>query len=188
MIGAREATLSLAGALRIARFDARGMLFFNASVAGFWRSFWVAALIAPFHFLYVALVWRMMEEGTSLARYVSLEVIVYVCGWVAFPLAMVTVSQLLERTERFLLFATAYNWTQLVLAAIGVPVQIAVVTGLLSGAAMSIALAGVIVYALVLTWFLARRLLGVGDFAAALVVVVELAVSYVIQLFGVLML
>ncbi|MBF0248706.1 MAG: hypothetical protein HQL36_11655, partial [Alphaproteobacteria bacterium] len=52
----------------------------------------------------------------------------------------------------------------------------------------SIALAGVIVYALVLTWFLARRLLGVGDFAAALVVVVELAVSYVIQLFGVLML
>jgi len=49
---AREMMYALYGAYRLARFDAGGMRYFDASIDGFWRSFFAAVLIAPFYLIY----------------------------------------------------------------------------------------------------------------------------------------
>ena len=43
----QEITASIYGAWRLALLDRSGMNWFNHSIEGFWRSFFVALLIAP---------------------------------------------------------------------------------------------------------------------------------------------
>ena len=47
MIGVSDLAAGLRGALRLARFDARGLEQFDNTPRGFWRSFVVALLILP---------------------------------------------------------------------------------------------------------------------------------------------
>ena len=112
MISPREATLSLMGALRLARFDEKGALFFNTTLQGFWNSFWVAALIAPLYFLEFVLRWNLEDVSAPGLRYFSVEIIMYAMGWVAFPLAMVYVCRLMGWSERFLVivYSLGLSW------------------------------------------------------------------------------
>lgn len=185
MISPREATLSLTGALRLARFNEHGVKFFNASVQGFWNSFWVAAVIAPFHFLEIALIWQHAEETTTSAlRYFSIEVIMYVMRWVALPLAMVYVCRLIDRSDRFLTFGVATNWADLVASAVIIPAQIAIITELFTGAAMSFTLSVVILYSLGLSWFVARHALNLSGLAASGVVALAVVINFFIRYWG----
>lgn len=187
MISAREATLSLMGAMRLARFDEKGALFFNTTVQGFWNSFWVAAVIAPFHLLYIALIWQNEDIPTTAARYFTTEAIIYVMGWVAFPLAMVYVCRWMNWSERFLAFGVANNWADLIVSAFFIPVQIAVVTNLLTGSAMSLMLAVAILYSLGLSWFVTRHTLNISALAASGVVTVAVFINFFIRYWGALL-
>ncbi len=188
MITPREATLALMGALRLARFDAGGAQFFNATVRGFWNSFWAAAIVAPFHFLEIALVWQNNKtEIADPARYFAVEGIMYVMLWVAFPLAMVYVCRMIDREAWFLTFGVANNWSDLVVSAVAIPVQIAVITGLLTGSAMSFLLSVVILYSLGLAWFIARHTLNLSGFAASGVVALAVMISFLIRFWGMLL-
>lgn len=184
----REATLSLAGAFRLACFDNAGVHFFNATVQGFWNSYWVAAIVAPFHFLHVALIWHYGSEiPTPAFRYFSVEAIQYVMMWVAFPLVMVYVTRQFDRWDRFFTFGVANNWADLVISAVAIPVQIAVVTGLLTGTAMSLALSVVILYSLGLSWFIARHTLNISGLGASGVVTLSVFISFVIRYWAMLL-
>lgn len=184
MISPREATLALAGAVRLAKFDAKGTVFFNATTRGFWNSFWVAAIIAPFHFVHSALLWQSQDIPTTALRYFSIEIIMYVMGWVALPLAMVYVCRAMDWTDRFLRFGVANNWADLIVSAIALPVQIAIVTDLLTGSAMSLVLAMVIVYSLGVSWFVSRHTLKITGFAAIGVVTLAVFINFFIHFWG----
>ena len=184
MISPREATLALAGAVRLAKFDAKGTLFFNATVNGFWNSFWVAALILPFHLLHSALLWQSQDIPTTALRYFSLEIIMYGMGWVALPLAMVYVCRAMDWSDRFLKYGVANNWSDLIVSAITLPVQIAIVTGLLTGAAMSMVLAVIIVYSIGVAWFVARHALNISGLAAMGVVSMAVFINLFIHFWG----
>ena len=196
MIPPREATLSLMGALRLGRFDEKGAVFFNASVQGFWNSFWVAALIAPFYLLELSIRWQYSDLPTagmsapdapsslSALRYFSVELIMYAMSWVAFPLAMVYLCRAVGWSKRFLSFGVANNWTDLIASALAIPVQIAVTVGLLTDTAMSFMLALVIVYALGLSWFVARHTLNISALAATGVVALSVFVNFFIRFWG----
>lgn len=184
MISGREAALAVSGAVRLARFDAKGAYFFNATVQGFWNSFWVAAVIAPVHILYIALIWQNEDIPTTALRFFSIETIMYVMNWVAFPLAMVTVSKWLDRRDRFLTFGTANNWTDLVVSALVLPVQIAITTDLLTGTALSFALAVAIVYSLGVSWFVSRHTLNISGLAASGVIALAVFINFIIRYWG----
>lgn len=184
MISPREATLGLMGALRLARFDEKGAIYFNATVQGFWNSFWVAAIIAPFHLLYVALIWHNEDIPTTAFRYFTIETIMYVMGWVALPLAMFYVCQTLKWSDRFLMFGVANNWADLIAAALFIPVQIAITTDLLTGSAMSLMLSVAILYSLGLSWFVARHTLNIPALAASGVVALSVFISFFIRYWG----
>jgi hypothetical protein len=199
MISPREATLALMGAVRMGRFDEKGAIFFNATVQGFWNSFWVAALIAPFYLLELATRWHNTDipdpdvvaadlAATDLSigafRYFSVELIMYAMSWVAFPLVMFYVCRTFDWSKRFLNFAVASNWTDLIASALSIPVQIAISLELLTGSAMSFMLALVIVYALGLSWFVARHTLSISALAATGVVSLSIFVNIIIRYWG----
>lgn len=199
MISAREAAFSLMGAVRMGRFDEQGAIFFNATVQGFWNSFSVAVLIAPFYLLELATRWfyaavpepdvvaadmAAANQSIEALRYFSVEIIMYAMSWVAFPLVMFYVCRTFGWSQRFLNFAVASNWTDLIASALSIPVQIAISLELLTGSAMSFMLALVIVYALGLSWFVARHTLNIPALAATGVVALSVFVNIIIRYWG----
>ncbi len=181
MLSAREAATSLYGAYRLARFDARGMTYFETSLAGFWRSFYAAVIVAPV--FAVLLVMRYAAGGAAVdgVRFAAVEAIAYVIAWVAFPLVMVSLARVLDREERYLGYIIAYNWAAVLRNAFYMPVVMLGVTGTVPAETARtlglIALSVVLVY----TWFIARVALNVGVGTAAALVALDLVLSVFIN-------
>src|ERR1700719_1853975 len=106
-----ETQLAIGGALKLARGDARGLGFFDASLDGFWRSFRAAAICYPLYLILLA--FRVTADkwaASGVASIIAVESIAYVISWTAFPLLMLPLCRALGRENRFLAFMVAYNW------------------------------------------------------------------------------
>jgi hypothetical protein len=175
-----EIRLALAGTMQLARGDAGGLSWFDASIEGFWRSF-RAALISYPMFL-VLLTFRVTAaqlEHSSIARIAVVETIGYTIAWAAFPLLVLPLTRVLDRENRFLLFMVAYNWSQVLQTALFVIVAILAAvlpTGLGQGIELAAAVA-VLVY----EWFIARVALVIPGVAATLVVLIDMLLGTVLN-------
>ena len=83
MLNTRELAASVYGAYRLARLDPNGLRFFDASPAGARRSFYAAAIVAPFYALMLAV--GAPEPASDTLRFSLVEGIAYVLSWVAYP-------------------------------------------------------------------------------------------------------
>ncbi len=177
MLSAREAAYSLYGAYRLARLDAGGLAYFDASLGGFWRSFYAAAFIAPPFALLLALRYADGMVTASPLPYAAIEAIAYVIAWVAFPVAMLTVAKMLDRESRLIGFLVAYNWAAVLQNALYLPIPMMGITGVLTVTAAN----GMGMLALLLilgyTWFITKTALEVTSAAAAGIVALDLGLS-----------
>lgn len=177
MITVRELAFGVYGAWRLLKLDRDGMAYFDATVAGFWRSFWVAALVAPPFFLLVALRFDAGEVQADPLRYWMVEAVAYVIAWLVFPVVMISVCRFLDREHRFVAFIVAYNWTALLQNGFYLPVALAGAVGLISGEAEGflslLVLSGILAY----QWFVTRVALVVPPMTAVAIVVLDLLVS-----------
>jgi hypothetical protein len=114
MVSSREATASIYGAWRLARLDPRGLSYFNTTEAGFWRSFWAAAISAPAYVLTVAFEYAQRTPTATDARIFAVHAIAYVISWTAFPLVMATVVRMLDRERYYVRYIVAHNWANVV--------------------------------------------------------------------------
>jgi hypothetical protein len=181
MLTVREASTALYGAFRLARLDAGGLSFFDASVDGFWRSFYAALLVAPLYLLLV-LVRYVTEFGeASSVRYVLVESIAYAISWLAFPVLMDVVSGFLGRRERYIRYIVAYNWAAVLQNALYLPIVIFGITGAIpQGAASTLAVVALaLIFAYI--WFITRSALAVPGPTAAGIVVADFLLSVLIQ-------
>jgi hypothetical protein len=170
-----ELRLAMSGALRLAVGDRRGLGCFDTSLDGFWRSFRAAIICYPFYlFLLVVRVKAAQWHASGAATIVIVETIDYVIAWVAFPLLILPLSRWLGRTERFLPFMVAYNWSQIPQTALIAVIGLDGMTGLVSPAALPSAELVAILATMVYEWYIARVALAVGSAAAILVVLVDL--------------
>ena len=170
MITAREVVVSLYGALRLARFDAGGMAFFDTSRDGFWRSFYAALLVAPLYLAVLLVRFASGEVEADALRYLVVEASGYTIHWVAFPLIMFTACRAMEREERYVPFIVAYNWAAVIQNAVFLPVAL---FGFLDvfPENFSILVGGILFSAiLVYDWFVARTALQVSALIAGLIV------------------
>ena len=184
MLTAREALSSLYGAYRLARFDAGGMAFFDTSIDGFWRSFFAAAIVAPFYAVLLTLRFAEGLVSTQPLRFAAIEAIAYVIAWVAFPLVMVSIARLLDREDRYLGYIVAYNWAAVLQNALYLPLAILAVTGGLTADLANtlamIALLAILIY----TWFITKTAMALGALAAAALVALDLILSIFINSFA----
>lgn len=175
-----EVTTALYGACRLARFDANGLAHFDATVDGFWRSFVAAVLVAPMYAWLLAQRFQPDEIGDPL-RFRLVEALAYVISWVVYPLLMVTVTRLLDREGRFLVYAVAYNWSLVIQHALFTPVVAISAFGLLPpgvAALMSVAVFG---YILAYIWFIAVSALRIAAMTAAGIVIIDLLLSVIVS-------
>ena len=180
MISLREASLALSGAFRLARFDANGALFFVPTVASFWNSFWVLAAIIPLHTVLLALVWQVRQPDVSLTYFIAIDIAASAVSWLGFFLVMFHISEWIGRGQRFLSFAIATNWTSLCIAALVIPVEIASLTGILTGDLLSLFLAVGFLYRFLLPWFVARHALNLSVLGAFGVVMLDVLIMVII--------
>ena len=177
MLSAREAAYSLYGAYRLARLDAGGLAYFDCSLGGFWRSFYAAAFIAPFFTLLLALRYADGTMAASPLRYAAIESIAYVIAWVAFPVVMLTVVQMLDREKRLVSYIVAYNWAAVLQNALYLPILIMGITGVLAVNVANGLVWLALVLILIYTWFITKTALEVSAAAAAGVVALDLVLS-----------
>lgn len=178
-MNARDLAAGMAAAALLARGRSAGLALLDGTPAGAWRSFAALFVAAPF-FLGLKLIAAppMLARADPLRLWLA-EAIGYVIGWFALPLAMVTVSRLLDRAGRFPLFVTAWNWTNLAQAM--VLLAAALVAALLPGGFGQFVSLLALGYVLWLQWFVAREALAVPGLQAAAVVGLDLVLGLFIS-------
>src|SRR5579863_2763786 len=109
-----EVQTAVAGALRLAVGDRRGLGLFDTSIDGFWRSFRAGAICYPLYAVLLGFrVTAAQWEASGVVPILVVETIAYVISWVAFPLLILPVARQFHRDDRFLAFMVAYNWSQI---------------------------------------------------------------------------
>ena len=184
MITAREIVCGLYGAFRLACLDRGGSNYFDQSPEGFWRSFFAAVLVLPFFVILIAL--RFGEPGLTQnsVRYFSIEMTSYVISWVAFPLAILPVTRLLDREQNFLGFIVAYNWTSVLQSALYLPIAMLTITQVIPAPYASVISTVAIGFVVVYSWFVARVVLDVTVGAAIAIVGMDLILSLMIRTYS----
>lgn len=180
MISRIEFAAAIAGVRGLARFDSRALGFFDATLAGFWRSYWAAAILAPFTAAMVARQ-AMLEPPDSPVRFVISQAVGYALGWLAFPLAMVQIADMLGRRERYFTYMVSYNWFHLIEIALWGPLLVLGLANALPPAAegfLSLIILGVL---LGYEWFIAKTALKIEGGPAAALVAIDLLLNLVID-------
>jgi hypothetical protein len=176
----REIAAGAYGAWRLALFDPAGMQWFDRSIEGFWRSFRVAALVAPAYALLLYLHDLSGSPPPDLARYLVVQAIAYVVMWVAFPLVMAHLAPIIDRDAEYLGFVVAYNWSTILQMAVLLPLAFLLAGRTEPGGPASLlALAGQLAL-LVYEWFIVKTALRLGGFAATGLVLLDFVLSLLI--------
>ena len=171
--------MSIAGALKLARFDAGGMAFFEISPQGFWRSFWAAGIVAPFFLLLLVL--RHIEAGGAFGHHIVIESLAYVIAWLLFPTVMATVTRMLGCAQNFVPFIIAYNWAGAIQNGVYLPIAILGYTGALSGESASFLALMAIAWVLIYTFFVVRTVLELPAGTAVSIVVLDFVLGLVVD-------
>ena len=109
-----ETTRAVTGAYRLAVGDRNGLLFFDTSVDGFWRSFRAAVIVFPLYAFVRYMDFEQADETFPLASYAAAELFSYVLKWVTYPLVMIYICDLLGKFDRYYAYITVYNWAGVV--------------------------------------------------------------------------
>jgi hypothetical protein len=176
-----EVRWAMIGCLRLARGDRSGLLCFDRSLDGFWRSFLSAFLSYPF-FLILLTMRVSIADWNAAGGWpiVVIETIGYVISWVAFPLVMLSLLRRIGREERFFDFMVPYNWCQLPQSLLFVLIGVQSAAGALSEpVTQTIEIAGAVAV-LVYEWYIARVALETTATIATLVVLVDLVLGLLI--------
>jgi hypothetical protein len=172
-----DAVRAMIGALRLMRFDASGLDWFDRTPQGFARSFAVALPILPVH------LWLSRLPGppdADAGLRLLLAMLVYIVLWLAFPVAMLPVVDALGRRARYFDFMVANNWMAAPLIALQALLELSLITLPVPTVLASLAGLGLFVYALAVEWFTVRRALAVSGVVAFGVTLLDTLLSQLI--------
>jgi hypothetical protein len=115
---AREVSYALYGTWRLVRMDPTGLVFFDRSLAGFWRSWWSLAFIYPAGLIISGIHATPAWEEAGLFRVALVQAIGSVIGYAAYPLIALALTRLVDRSQQFFDYIVAYNWSQVPVSAL----------------------------------------------------------------------
>lgn len=177
----REMAYALFGALRLARFDASGLDFFDRSSAAALRSFAAALVVLPAYVLLVLVRPATDETAVSWPTFMVVEAIAYVCSWTAYALVMDEISRWLDRGARYPLFLSVYNWSSVVQMMVYLPAVIIAQSGVLPADLGETVEFAVTLAVLIYQWFVTRVALDVPALPAAGLVLIDMLLSVLIS-------
>ena len=176
-----EIVNSLFGSLRLACGDKNGMNYFNTSHLGFWRSFTAAIIVAPIFALLLSVRYAVSSNDVNLFRFVLIYAIAYIIGWVAFPIIINYVTDVLGHGKKFVRYIIIYNWASVLQNFIYLPFAILVEAQLIHGTAASIIGLCLLSLVFLYTTFITKTALEVSNGIAAAIIVFDLILSVIIS-------
>ena len=176
-----EIVNSLYGSLRLAWGDKNGINYFNTSHLGFWRSFTAAIIVAPIFVLLLNVRYAVSNNDINFFRFVSIYAIAYVIGWVAFPIIINYVTDVLGHGAKFVRYIVIYNWASVLQNLIYLPFAILVEAQLIDGTAATIIGLCLLGLVFLYTAFITKTALEVSNGIAAAIIVFDLILSVIIS-------
>lgn len=177
----REIVYSLYGAWRLARVDRGGLTYFDASVAGFWKSFFAAALVAPGYLVLVLLDPAAGESAAGFLRIAVIHILTYSLSWTVYPVLVHPICQAMGREPAYIGFIVAFNWIKVIQMAAYIPVVAIVAGEILPKGPSDLLNTAVYVLLLAYQWFVTRAALDVRPLAAAGLVVLDFVIGVIIS-------
>lgn len=177
---------NFSGAAQILSGRPEGLNRLDTSLEGFWRSFAVVIIIAPFAFLALISQATLPAETTEAAAepltgaLIALYGVALLVDWFAFPLVFALLAPSFGLGSRYVPFIVARNWASVIIAAVVASVHVLRILGILPVAAMPYALLVVLAIALRLSYVLVRTTLSVSMPMALPIVVVDFLLSLVV--------
>jgi hypothetical protein len=152
----RELAAAFAGSLALLRADADAMRHFDVSVAGFWRSFLVAVVLAPTLLVDIAVDGRLAAEVGAADTGVAARLLTYAAGFVVFPLLLAPLARPLGLSATYVPFIVARNWTSLVGIIPTLAAALAYLAGLYGREALALANFAALIFNLFYAYRVAR--------------------------------
>jgi len=177
----REIVYGLFGAWRLALLDRGGMAYFDASVGGFWKSFFAAALVAPGYAILVALEPGALATTGSGLRLVLIHLLTYSLSWTVFPVVVHPICQAMDRDAAYIPFIVAFNWAKVVQMFAYLPVVLIVWSGILPEALASLLNGGIYIALLGYQWFVTRTALDIRPWPTTGLVVLDFMISVILS-------
>ena len=183
-----EAFTGLYAAWRLFLRDGRAITLFDPTAAGTLRSFWCALIILPGYALIVVLVHPLGMAEIDWFRFILVEAVTYAVSWCAWPLLMFYVTQALDRSDRFFLYITAFNWSAGPQIVVWLIVLVVVFSGVVSREVATIVNIAALIVILLYHLFIVRTTLKLSLFVSIGLVAGEAMVTQFIELIRVSML
>ena len=181
---ASETVRSVAGALRLCKFDRTAVAAFDPGIGAAKRSFMAALYGAPFYAGVLALdVWHAADKPDDLWVYALVQALAYVIHTAGFPLAVLGLVRLLGPAGQWPLFVTVQNWFGLPQVAVLLACVVLDQSGIL-GPVGALLLVLFQLYSLGVEAFIACVTLGVSALAGFAVVLLDLVLGVGIDQFA----
>ena len=177
----RQIVYGIYGAWRLARLDPGAMAYFDRTVAGFWQSFFAAALVAPGYAILVLLDLADHEVESGSLRILSVHAAAYVIGWTAFPLAVHHICGAIGKPDAFIGYIVAFNWAKVIQLMVYLPVVAISAAEVLPTGAVSLLMAVVYLAILAYVWFITRTALAVSSVAAVGFVALDFLIDILVN-------
>ena len=184
----RDIVYGIYGAWRLACLDAGAMRYFDRTPEGFWKSFFAAAIVAPGFAIIIAYELAQGEFEAGALRVFLTEILAYVLGWVAFPVIVHQICEVIGKREAYIGYIVAFNWSKVIQMAVFLPAVGLVELGALPGDSGSLLLLAITILVLVYEWFITRTALAVTAMAAVGFVVLDFTIDMIVHTITLLML
>lgn len=178
-----EIGYAVRGLWRLLQFDPSGLEFFDRSIAGFWRSFRVALLVAPLYAPLIPYELEMIKPTVGWQQVILVEILAYIVAWLLYPTVVYELCRWLHREAEYPGYIAIYNWSAIILATAVVLVWIPTFAGITT-AETSDALDSIIYHLFyVYLWFLARTALKTDPLNAIGLIFADYVLSFVLSIF-----
>jgi hypothetical protein len=177
MIDPARLAQAIHGLRLLIRMEPGCLSFFEQNYNGFVRSFFPALVLAPLHFSHIALVYIDKTEKPDLSMYIITEILAYVLSWTLFAFVMMYIARSLDRAGRYFTYLVTYNWFQLVVGGIVLPLTLLVDLKLIGGLGAELVNVSVICAFLFYGTFLARIALDIATSTAFGIVLLDILLN-----------
>jgi hypothetical protein len=174
---AREVAHALYGTWRLAHLDPTGLVFFDRTLGGFWRSWWALAFMWPAGVVLTGVVRPELLVEHGIGRVALVHLVGVVVFTAAYALLIRRLALLLGFADRLFDFLVVYNWAQVLGGALMMAAAALWQSGIVPGEA-GLFLLRVLFFAwYVFNGYIAYQALGAGLPIAVATVVIDYVLS-----------
>lgn len=127
-----EIANALNGTWMLVKRDRGGVSWLDGSVDGFWKSFFAAALLAPFYGLMLWMARYSTMEDADFTAVFLVEAAAYAGAWLFWPIVASELCRFLDPKMDVRTYIVACNWSEIWIMALRLPLLTLAVSGLFS--------------------------------------------------------